>query len=84
MTQSSSLSVASLRIPPPELVRPFAIVRPERVTRPEVTWKMRKDGVAAAVLRLTVRLSAPGPLILSVLLTSNSPLVSVIVPVIDE
>ena len=68
-----------LRMPPPAdpAALPWAIVRAERVTADaEKMLNMR-----LALFPLTVKFAAPGPLMLTLLLIANSPLVSVIVPV---
>ena len=57
--------------PPLVLVLPPEIVRPEMLTVPDVMLKMRKFGVPAAVLRITVRRLAPGPVIVRFLSITN-------------
>src|SRR5437773_3744224 len=89
ITQSSSVKVPSLFMPPPlrrdsvsPSARPLLTVTPEMVIVPvlDVTLKMRNSGVRPAVLRWIVRLSDPGPEIVRSLSITSSPLVSVTVP----
>ena len=79
MTTWSRLSVApaSMRTPPPLVPTscPLAIVRPEMATFAPAISKTR-----LASLPLTDSLFAPGPLIVTLSVIDNSPLVSVMVP----
>src|SRR5207302_10881123 len=62
-----------LRGAKPLLMTPFDIVKPEMLTVRFVGMvKIRKLGVPAPVLRITVNFSAPGPLILMSWLMSGS------------
>ena len=79
---SVSVNTPALEIPPPlsppppmNPATPFEIVRPEieTVTVLDVMSKIRNSG--AVVLRCTVKRSAPGPVIVRFLSTTNSPLV---------
>jgi hypothetical protein len=69
-----------LRMPPPlPVVAPLVIVRPEMVA---VTLEILKTRLA--LLPLMVSWLAPGPLIVSVLLITSSPLIRVMVPVTEK
>src|SRR6267154_5737918 len=78
-----SVAVLLFRIPPPLAPPlPLEIVRPEIVTTAglvAVTLKTRNCGVPPAVLRITVKRLAPGPVIVRFLSISNSADVKVIV-----
>ena len=67
----------SFSMPPPILSSwPFLIVRPEMVTvSPEPIWKTRLEALPS-----TASTSAPAALIVTLLSTSNSPLVRVMTP----
>ena len=73
------MSVPSLAIPPPSspTTLPLAMVSPEMVT----VFAAWTSNTRLALLPLTVITEAPGPVIVTFLSTSNSPVVSVIVPV---
>ena len=77
-------SVPLLRIPPPlfgSVTLPFEMVNPVMLTALlDPIVKMRKFGVPAAVLRDTVNLLAPGPLIVKSEERSSNAAVKVMVP----
>ena len=82
IAQAVRVSVPELLMPPPSVPpkrNPLAIVRPDMVTVPDVMLKIRKFGVKFALLRRTVRTFAPGPVMITFLLITNSALVRSIV-----
>ena len=81
-TLSVRVSVPELKMAPPSLsTRPLRRVRPEILTViPIGMLKMRKFGVPPATLRCTVRMLAPGPLMLKLLFRSGSALANEMSP----
>src|SRR5438067_5723456 len=78
MLQAVTGPTPPLKMPPPNLPTAFLIVTSEIVTDPIDTTR----NTVPAALPSTASRSAPGPFIVTLLLTSNFPLVSVITPLI--
>src|SRR5947209_2354217 len=82
MAQAESISVPWLRRPPPSALFEFPLltVNPDMlIVLPELIVKIPKFGVPLTVLRLTVSVFAPGPLIMRLPLMAGNAVKSVIV-----